>query len=52
MRPQKQIYDEVRGNIDCVDSKIAVRTKCEAEQLDTYNRRDNVKILGLREDAN
>ena len=43
---------EVRENINFVDSKIAVRTKCEAEQLETYNRRDNIKILGLREDAN
>ena len=47
-----EIYAELRGNIDFVDSKIAVRTKCEAEQLETYNRRDNIKILGLREDTN
>ena len=42
----------MRENINFVDSKIAVRSKCEAEQLETYNRRDNIKILGLREDAN
>ena len=29
-----------------------MRTKCEAEQLENYNRRDNIKILGLREDVN
>ena len=47
-----EIYAEVKENIDFVDSKIAVRTKCEAEQLENYNRRDNIKILGLREDVN
>ena len=32
--------------------KSELTAKCEAEQLETYNRRDNIKILQLREDIN
>ena len=35
-----------------VNTKNKMLARCEAEQLETYTRRDNVKILGLREDLN
>ena len=49
---KKEIIDNVGRDIEFVDTKSEMLARCEAEQLETYNRRDNVKILGLREDLN
>ena len=49
---KKEIIENVGRDIDFIDIKNEMLTRCEAEQLETYNRRDNVKILGLREDLN
>ena len=49
---KKEIIDNVGRDIEFVDTKSEMLARCEAEQLETYNRRDNIKILGLREDLN
>ena len=49
---QAKILEQVSQQIGYVDLKNDLIAKCEAEQLETYNRRDNIKILGLRENVN
>ena len=48
---KEEIYAKVQNDTDFIDLKNDVAAKCEAEKLETYNRRENVKIVGLREDA-
>lgn len=48
---KSEIYDQVAADIDYSEMKIEVLARCEAEKLETYNRRDNIKILGLKEDS-
>ena len=49
VKKAKKEIDNVGRDIEFVDTK---KERCEAEKLETYNRRDNVKTLGLREDLN
>ena len=51
-RAKMEIIDNVGRDIEFVDTKNEMLARCEAEQLETYNRRDIVKILGLQEDLN
>ena len=44
-----EIMGELREDIVFVDKKSELKTLCETEQLETYNRRDNLKILGINE---
>ena len=46
-----EILTKVSQQIGFVDLKNDLMAKCEAEQLETYNRRDNIKILGLPENT-
>ena len=47
-----EIFSKVHQDLQYMDMKSELTAKCEAEQLETYNRRDNIKILQLREDVN
>ena len=51
-KAKKEIIDNVGRDIEFVNTKNEMLARCKAEQLETYNRRDNVKILGLRDDIN
>ena len=51
-KAKKEIIDNVGRDIEFVDTKNEMLARCEAEQLETYNRRNNVKTLGLREGLN
>ena len=51
-KAKKKIIDDVGRDIEFVDTKNKMLARCEAKQLEIYNRRDNVKIFGLREDLN
>ena len=42
-----EIMGELREDIVFVDKKSELKTLCETEQMETYNRRDNPKILGV-----
>ena len=44
-----EIMGDLREDLVFVDKKSELRTLCETEQLETYNRRDNLKILGVNE---
>ena len=50
----KELKDEmvqfVQAETDEVQAKNEALALCEAEQLETYNRRDNVKIFGVNEE--
>ena len=39
----------VKGEIFHNEKKVNLKTLSESELLENYNRRDNVKILGLKE---
>ena len=39
----------VKGEISHNEKKVNLKTLSESELLENYNRRDNVKILGLKE---
>ena len=42
----KTYKEEIRKEMENADRHNALRTKCEAETLETYNRRENLRILG------
>ena len=44
-----EVMGELREDIVFVDKKSELKTLCETEQLETYNRRENLKILGVNE---
>ena len=48
---KEEIYAKVQQDTDFIDLKNDVKAKCEAERLETYNRRENVKIVNLRENV-
>ena len=48
---KEEIYAKVQQDTDFIGLKNDVAAKCKAERLETYNRRENVKIVGLREDV-
>ena len=51
-KAKMEIIDNVGRDIELVDTKNEMLARCEAERLETCNRCDNVKILGLQEDLN
>ena len=44
-----EVMGELREDIVIVDKKSELKTLCETEELETYNRRDNLKIHGVNE---
>ena len=44
-----EILVQVSQDIHCAELRTTLRARCEAEQLENYNRRDNLKIYGFEE---
>ena len=47
---KNEMMQFVQAETDEVQAKNEAIALCEAEQLETYNRRDNVKIFGVNEE--
>ena len=47
---KKDLLNEVNENLVFAEQRSDLKTLCESEQLENYNRRDNLKIFGLEED--
>ena len=41
------LRNELEGKVNLEDTKSKLKTLSESELLETYNRRDNIKVLGL-----
>ena len=45
------MFDQVAWEIEFSGRKSDLEARLKAKKLETYNRRDNVKMIGLKEDA-
>ena len=48
---KKDLLNEVNENLVFAEQRSDLKTLFESEQLENYNRRDNLKIFGLEEDT-
>ena len=48
---KKDLLNEVNEKLVFAEQRSDLKTLCESEQLESYNRRDNLKICGLEEDT-
>ena len=46
---KEEIIEQVSQDIESSELRTTQRARCEAELLENYNRRDNLKIFGLDE---
>ena len=46
---KEEIIEQVSQDIQSSELRTTLRARCEAELLENYNRRDNLKIFGLDE---
>ena len=47
----KAFKDEVNNRIDHEERQSTLRSKCDGEVLESYNRRENLRIIGIEADA-
>ena len=47
----KALKDEVNNRIDHKERQSTLRSKCDAEVLESYNRREILRIMGIEADA-
>ena len=45
-----EIYTKIYNDMGFMEAKVSLRAQCEAEALEQYNRRDNLKVFGMTED--
>ena len=46
---KKEICEELNDEMKNSELRSTLRTLCETEQQETYNRRDNIRVLGINE---
>ena len=46
-----EIYTKIYDDLGFMEAKVSLRAQCEAEVLEQYNRRDNLKLFGMPEDS-
>ena len=46
-----EIYSKIYDDIGFMEAKVSLKAQCEAEVLEQYNRRDNLKVFGMPEDS-
>ena len=47
---RSEIWDFMTNGMNCLERRMDLKVKCETELVESYNRRDNVRIIGLPEE--
>ena len=48
---KEDLRKDVNQEFGSIEAKIDMKSKCDVEMIEQYNRRDNIKVFGIREEV-